>query len=196
MHRTNVYSEQKVLFEQDMCYITSLKVYQRRDEFLNLTKLRKRNCIFPKNFLKRWLADENKRQYIRIGMYPGRRQCPIDELNAWRPLALATVRPYQRDMKGLQYVLQFMDIMCRNNKAHVQALHLWIGQLVQQPHDRATTFCPVFTEVGHSYCKNALLALLTKLVEGNTVHGESFRRFKGKPNGLMGSAYVVNLRLN
>jgi len=146
----------------------------------------------PLSFIDRWIKDENIRIYDDIGFYPPPLPTPANYYNLWTPFIYQErYDDYIKDEEGLQTILDFINILCREEEPVFQYFLKWLGQLLQYPATKTGHFPIFISDEGGG--KGTLIQIIEKLVGADkffeTTNPEE--TVWGKFNPIMMNAYFV-----
>jgi hypothetical protein len=147
--------------------------------------------IIKVSFIHTWLKDENILKYNTMDVYPPPLICPSNVYNLWTPFAMELVKDFNDKPDVIDTIKRHLLILCGNDQPVADYLLNWMAQMVQFPAVKTTM--PVFVS-DEGAGKGTLVYLLRKLLgDGKMLKTSSCDNVFGHFNGLMASAFLVNL---
>lgn len=146
-------------------------------------------------FIKKWVMDENIRQYQKCDIYPPPLNliCPANVFNLWKPFAVQKFKgDYIKNEEALEMFIKHVDILCNHQKEATDYLIKWIGQMFKYPAEK-TILPTMIAEEGAG--RGTLIELMRKMMGEEKVFETATpsRDVWGAFNSLMTSAFFVNL---
>ena len=206
------YQKQKIKFEKHMSMITSDSIFISRDcenkfDFFSktnlitsfehiqyLNKIIKNEKITWKNenFLKRWLADEDKKIFKRMGVYPPPKKIPENHLNLWTKWEAEYIKLNKYDEDAVEKFKNHIKILCNHDNEMYLFILKYFAQMLQYPSIK--TFIPIFIS-NEGAGKGTLIEIIRKIM-GNLKVMETTKPSQyifGNFNSMMCDAFLVVL---
>jgi len=143
------------------------------------------------SFIHTWLNDETILKYNSMDVYPPPLICPPNVYNLWTPFAMELVKEWDDKPDVIDTIKRHLLILCGNDQPVADYLLNWMAQMIQFPAVKTTM--PVFVS-DEGAGKGTLVYLLRKLLgDGKMLKTSNCDRVFGHFNGLMSSAFLVNL---
>lgn len=99
---------------------------------LNRAQFDHNNMEQPKEFVKRWLEDPDKRMYLGRDFIPPPLTISSDYLNLYRGIAASEI-PRSEDPVDISLYLNHVRLLCGSNDENTTYLHKLIAQKIQSP---------------------------------------------------------------
>lgn len=94
------------------------------------------------SFISRWLSCDHPkiRKYQDMQVYPHDKICPDKIFNLWTPFAMEDIKDYVPNIKGRDFILEHINLLCNFEPIVTSYLTKWIAQMIQYPSVKTT--CP------------------------------------------------------
>jgi len=202
------YDKVKQRFEKTHAKIVSSGIFieESNDKiiFMNRTKIRdayedikytdySNEKPQSKEFIIKWLKDEDKRKYQDMGTYPPPMTVSKTIYNLWKPFTATThTGEYEKNEIGLQKFLNHIKILCGNDEKVAEYFIQWLAQMFQYPAFKTIALTFISKEGAG---KGTLLEFLGYLMGSNKIMETTkpSRDVWGNFNSMMVSSFFVNL---
>lgn len=146
------------------------------------------------SFINKYMSHNgNPRIYTDIDVFPNNDKCPCDYYNLWTPFAIESVKEYDEDKNGLDFILNHIKILCNHQLEVYEYVLDFLAHMFQYPEEKAGKFILFISYQGTG--KGLLFQLLTNMLGNDKVFetAQAERDVFGSHNSGMLNSYLVNL---
>ena len=147
----------------------------------------------PTNFIEHWLRNNNTiKCYDDVDIYPNKSKCPNNIYNLWEDFAMEKVATYAEHKEGLEFILNHIKILCKNDTEVFNFLMCWLAHIVQKPDEKSI----VPTLISNEGAGKSTLIILITLMLGKMKMFETAKPSRdvwGDFNSKMKDCFFVNL---
>lgn len=191
---SDTYEHRKVEFEKKNCKIKYRTTYMINDNGKNMMRSEEEmiktyrnmheSSTSDKEFVQKWIRDENLREYLDVGVFPNNNHCPKNVYNLWIPYKMEEIKEYTPNLTNLEIFRNHLKVLCDYEEEIFNILELYIAQLIQYPEVKPNIVLVFTGDEGAG--KSKLIKILEgmlgkdKVFESAAPDVEVFTRFNGR----------------
>jgi len=168
--------------------------FKNTNSHLSFEEIDKNGDSVKSSFINKYMSHNgNPRIYNDIDVFPNNDKCPSDYYNLWTPFAIQSIKDYEEDKTGLDFILNHIKILCNHQLEVYEYVLDFLAHMFQYPEEKAGKFILFISAQGTG--KGLFFELLTQILGNDKVFetSQAERDVFGSHNVGMLNSYLVNL---
>jgi hypothetical protein len=168
--------------------------FKNINSHLNYQEIDKNGDSVNASFINKYMGHNGKpRMYKDIDVFPNNDKCPSDYYNLWTPFAIESIKEYDEDKTGLDFILNHIKILCNHQLEVYEYVLDFLAHMFQYPEEKPGKFILFISAQGTG--KGLFFELLTQILGNDKVFetSQAERDVFGSHNVGMLNSYLVNL---